>query len=69
MPTTNTQETTMTNYRINQLGSQIKNGTARIVGRTVDTGLDDATYIVEDLERLGVEVPSGAAHGPALGGD
>lgn len=45
----------MTNYRINQLGSQIRNGTARIVGRTTDDGLDGATWIVEDMERQTVE--------------
>ena len=45
----------MTNYRIRQLGSQLKAGTAQIIGRTTGTGLDDATYIIDDLERQTTE--------------
>ena len=45
----------MTNYRISQLGSQLRASTASVVGKTTDDGLDGAAWIIEDYERCVTE--------------
>jgi len=47
----------MTDYRLRQLGHQLKTGTARIVGKcgNIWTSTVEDRYIIEDLERCTTE--------------
>lgn len=47
----------MTDYRLRQLGSQLKRGTARIVGISTPpfSATDDQSWIIEDLDRRTTE--------------